>query len=51
MKFAIKGTEIIVGKEENAGNQYFVFFPKEFSKGLLIWCRQNSGLCGIELTF
>ena len=32
MKFGIKDTEIIVGKEENSGNQYFVFFPKKISK-------------------
>ena len=35
MKFALESVENIVGKGENAGNQYFLF-SLMFSKGLLV---------------
>ena len=32
LKFALRGLENIVGKEENAGYQHFLLFPQLFQK-------------------
>ena len=35
-KFVLGRVENIVGKGENAGYQYFLFFPTVFSKGFFL---------------
>ena len=45
MKYFIGKVEIIVGKEENAGNQHFLPFPQCFQKASS-WGSYKTGLFG-----
>ena len=51
VKVVFHRIENIVGKEENAGYQHFLLFPRCFQKAFLPPVLQKSSLCGKGLSF